>query len=185
MLEKRYTKELRADQPTGEEEILRISGYAAIFNTEFELFDGFFESVDPGAFSDVLAGDIRCLFNHDPNQVLARTQNNTLRLSVDAKGLKYEADLPDTQMAKDLFVSISRGDITQSSLAFIVESDEVTRDADDVFHRRILKLKELFDVSPVTYPANPDTSVMKRFREKLDKPNLSVLRCQLLRESLV
>lgn len=139
-----------------------VSGYASVFydpadkGTEFEFF-GIRERVMPGAFDRAIReDDVRGLFNHDANHVLGRTKAGTLRLSVDKKGLRYEADVPDTQSARDLVTSIKRGDVTGSSFAFRV-TDEEWRKEDGREIRMILGV-ELFDVSPVTFPAYEATS---------------------------
>src|SRR5688572_2866304 len=102
-----------------------LSGYAALFNTETVIGGMFREAVAPGAFRDAMGrDDVRALFNHDANIVLGRTGNGTVRLSEDAVGLRYEVDLPDTQAARDLMVSVRRGDISQSSFAFGIAARE-------------------------------------------------------------
>ena len=147
--------ELRVD---GEKEP-KLVGYAAIFDSLSEEMWGFKEKVAKGAFEKSLQrDDIRMLWNHDPNFVLARNKSGTLQLKEDTKGLYFEATPPDTQWAKDLLVSIKRGDITQNSFGFIILDDEW--DEDDEGRRvRSLKKVKLFDVSPVTYPAYPQTEL--------------------------
>lgn len=153
--------------------IRQISGYAAIFNTDsLPLGWGTFtERIAPGAFTDVLASkdlDVRALVNHDPNQVIGRSTAGTLALTENKRGLKVEITPPDTQIARDLLVSIKRGDIDQMSFAFRVgeETWEFSDDPETLDKRTITKVAELLDVSPVTYPAYPDTSVgVKRQKE--------------------
>lgn len=138
-----------------EGETMNVVGHASVYNTMSEDLGGFREIIAPGAFDDVLENDVRALINHDGNLILARTTSGTLKLSTDEKGLKYEFDMPQTSYGKDLAISMKRGDVTQSSFAFTVENDNwETKDGMDV--RTITKVKRLFDVSPVTYPAYPD-----------------------------
>ncbi|EOT1738166.1 HK97 family phage prohead protease [Klebsiella pneumoniae] len=142
--------ESQNEQPT------KIIGYAAVFNSRSEPMYGFREIIAPGAFDDVLQDDVRGLFNHDPNYVLGRTTSNTLAISVDAHGLRYEITAPDTQTIKDLVVApISRGDVNQSSFAFRVApgGERWYEDDEGVVIREITKFSRLYDVSPVTYPA--------------------------------
>lgn len=141
-----------------------LRGYAAKFDVLSENLGGFREQIAPGAFADVLGDDIRALFNHDPNHVLGRSTSGTLRVSQDSTGLYYEVDLPDTQAARDLQVSIDRGDVSQSSFAFRVAPNGDTWDEneDGVIIRTITKFARLYDVSPVTYPAYPDATVGTR-----------------------
>lgn len=138
----------------------RISGYAAVFDSMSEDLGFFREEIDSRAFDNVMGTgpDVRALFNHDANCVLGRTKAGTLRLKLDARGLAYEIDPPDTQIARDLMVSMRRGDVTQSSYAFIVKRDQWTDNADGSITRRVLEIEELFDVSPVTYPGYASTS---------------------------
>jgi HK97 family phage prohead protease len=152
--------ELRIDQ--GENQKPVIKGYAAVFNQLSEDLGGFREQVAPGAFKDTIArDDIRALFNHDPNYVLGRTKNRTLRLIEDEKGLAIEIDPPDTQWSRDLQESIRRGDITQMSFGFRAVKDEWSQ-ADKKMPIRTLIENWLRDVSPVTFPAYPQTSVKVR-----------------------
>lgn len=161
-----------------EGETMNVVGHASVYNTMSEDLGGFREIIAPGAFDDVLENDVRALINHDGNLILARTTSGTLKLSTDEKGLKYEFDMPETSYGKDLAISMKRGDVTQSSFAFTVENDNwETKDGMDV--RTITKVKRLFDVSPVTYPAYPDAddlviaqrglSVYKEKQERLNE----------------
>lgn len=138
-----------------------IEGHAAVFNQWSENLGGIFpfkEKVIPGAFRDSInVDDVRALFNHDPNYVLGRNKAGTLELKETQKGLLVRVTPPDTQWARDLTVSIDRGDISQMSFGFLVEDDKWgTEEGMDV--RELHKVK-LFDVSPVTFPAYPQTSV--------------------------
>lgn len=139
-----------------------IGGYAALFDAANSDADyrGWKESIDPGAFDSVMARkpDVRALWNHNPDHVLGRTASGTLRLSVDSKGLAYEVDPPDTQLARDLMVSMRRGDVNQSSYGFVVKRDQWTDEADGSVSRLILEYQDIFDVSPVSYPATDSTT---------------------------
>ncbi len=150
----------------------KISGYAAVFDSPSEDLGYFRESIDPHAFDTVMATapDVRALFNHDPNLILGRTKAGTLALSLDARGLAYTIDPPDTQLARDLITSMQRGDVTQSSYAFIVARDQWTDEADGTVSRRILEIEELFDVSPVTYPGFTATSAEVQSRVPRSMP---------------
>lgn len=152
--------ELRKDGE-GESEARKIVGYAAMFGTLSENLGGFREIIEPGAFDGRLEDDVRALFNHDRNHVLGRN-GTTMALSVDAVGLRYEIDPPNTQAAHDLMELLARGDVDQSSFGFTVEQDEWIEDDEQRTIRKILKVRRLYDVSPVTYPAYPDTQVALR-----------------------
>ena len=141
-----------------------IVGYAAVFNKLSDDLGGFREKIKRGAFKDALTrSDARALFNHRPDFVLGRESAGTLRLKEDNKGLWMEVDPPDTQFARDLMVSIERGDINQQSFGFYIKSDKWDGlDSKDETIRTILEIDELVDVSPVTFPAYPDTKVALR-----------------------
>lgn len=163
--ERRYNQqkiELRAYDEDGKKK-KTARGYGAVFNQRSLDLGGFEEIVSPSAFDEVLENDVRGLFNHDPNFVLGRTTSGTLRLDVDETGLRYEIDLPDTQTVRDLVIEpMERGDITGSSFGFMVDEDEWSEGDDGRITRNIHKVGKLLDVSPVTYPAYPDTTVAMR-----------------------
>ena len=141
-----------------------LVGYAAVFNREATIAGFFREQIAPGAFDAAIReDDVRALFNHDPNYVLGRTTSGTLTLSQDDDGLRYEADPPDTQWARDLMVTVGRGDVNQSSFGFQVVREEWTNPENraELPLRTILEAR-LFDVSPVTYPAYEETSAEAR-----------------------
>lgn len=143
----------------------KVTGYAAVFNSRSQEMWGFVEEIDARAFDEADMSDVRALFNHDPNLLLARTPN-TLKLSVDERGLRYEFDLPDTTAGADLAELLRRGDVTQSSFGFTIDQDEWEEREGELPLRRITKIKRLFDVSPVTYPAYQEASVALRSLER-------------------
>ena len=139
-----------------------VKGHAAIFDTLSENLGGFREKIAPGAFDGVLNDDVRVLFNHDSNLILARTTSGTARIGIDSIGLPFDYDSGDHTYSRDLIISMERGDITQCSFGFTIDEDKWEEDDDGRIVRTILKVKRLFDVSPVTFPAYPDTDVAKR-----------------------
>jgi len=160
--------ELRAETNEG---ATMITGYAARFNSWSEDLGGFRERIRPGAFSKALmTSDVRALYNHDSNNLPLGRTPKTLRLSEDTKGLRFEADLPDTQFAKDLAISIQRKDITGNSFSFTVEdSGDEWREKDGVTSRTITEFKQLFDIGPVVFPAydSPKVQVSQRSLDKI------------------
>jgi HK97 family phage prohead protease len=182
--ERRFTGncELRAIAPEAGVRA-KIAGHAAVFNSLSEELWGFRERIVPGAFAPALGkSDIRALLNHDPNFVLGRTKNGTLRVHEDETGLAVEIDPPETAWADDLLVSIGRGDISQMSFAFRV-GEESWETVDGANIRTILSFDEVFDVSPVTYPAYPETDVS--LREGLNPAELDaavVSACRRMRQ---
>ena len=149
--------ELRAEG----EEAPMITGYIARFNSLSEDLGGFVETIRSGAFAKTIQeSDIRALWQHNPEQVLGRTKNGTLRLREDETGLWAEIDPPDTTWARDAIASIRRGDVDQASFKFEAVRQEWDWNASPV-KRDLIEVK-LFDVSPVTFPAYPATSVAVR-----------------------
>lgn len=179
-IERRFTSGRVEVRNEGEGQPKKVRGYAAIYNQESENLGTdryqFREVIEPGAFDDVLKDDVRALFNHNPSLILARSKNGegTLKIGVDDVGLWYEFEAPDTQAGRDLMVSIERGDVDQSSFGFEVTREgqkwEETADGDKtILKRTILKVSRLHDVSPVTYPAYPDTTVALRSLEEFQR----------------
>lgn len=147
-----------ADKPA------RLVGYAAVFNRDAVIGGFFRERIAPGAFATAIKeDDVRALFNHDPNIVLGRNTAGTLTLAEDETGLQYDVEPPDTQLARDLMVSIGRGDVSQSSFGFQVVREEWSNPESrtELPTRTILEAR-LFDVSPVTYPAYEETTAEAR-----------------------
>lgn len=142
---------------TGDDGTPRIEWYAAVFDSLSEDLFGFREKVGRRAFSKTLKeGDIRALVNHNPDLVLGRNKASTLDLHVDHTGLQATVTPPDAQWARDLLVSVGRGDISAGSFGFRVLDDKWTPDEEYGFIRELREV-QLFDVSLVTYPAYPGT----------------------------
>ena len=183
MTDNRETRTFKSQELRANAESRRVEGYAAVFGSESEELGWFVEEIAPGAFDDVLSDDVRALYNHDENLILARTASGTLELSIDERGLRYAFDAPNTTAGNDLLESIKRGDISQSSFGFRVKEDkwedmEMEQNGKKWFKtkRTIMKVERLFDVSPVTFPAYPDTDVARRSldaRKKEEAPDLS------------
>lgn len=144
------------------ESVQHVRGYGAVFGELSDDLGGFRERIDPGAFTKTLQeADIRSLYNHEANYVLGRNRASTLEVGVDERGLYYDALPPNTQWARDLMVSIQRGDVNQSSFGFRTIRDEWTQDKDGNVIRTLREV-ELFDLGPVTFPAYPQTSAEAR-----------------------
>lgn len=143
---------------------LTLEGYAALFDSPSEVMFGGRERIERGAFTRVLKSDeldVRLLGNHD-GLALARTSNGTLELAEDDKGLRFVARLnPNVQAARDLHALVERGDITQMSFGFRADIEPVKRE-DGGNDWLIREVDELYEISAVTFPAYPDTTVEAR-----------------------
>lgn len=138
-----------------------LIGYVAVFNSPSEDLGGYKELLMPGCF-DPLPTDIPALVNHDDSACIGRTSANTLTLTPDEIGLAYRIALPDITVARDLKVSVERGDLTGCSFGFICLDDEWV-DSGDGTVLRIIRSVELIEVSVgVTFPAYTSTSSQVR-----------------------
>lgn len=148
---------------------VRVVGHAAVWDTETRIGPpgvGFLEKVARGSFAKTISdgADVRLLFNHNPDLVLARTRSGSLTLREDREGLKVDANLAPTTVGRDLAVLLERGDVSQMSFGFQVVKDRwetEERDGQMVEVRTILEAR-LFDVSAVTYPAYDETDLAVR-----------------------
>ncbi len=155
-----------------------FTGYAALFDDPTDIGGWFYESIHKDAFNSALArkDDVRAIFNHDPNLILGRTKSGSLSLEVDETGLKSTIRIPDTTLGKDLKYHIEQGDISQMSFGFIILKEERKGLLNEKPWYEIQDV-ELFDVSPVTYPAYANTNIEvkrqkaieSRVREIMDK----------------
>lgn len=147
-----------------------VRGHGAVYESTSTDLGGFVEIIHTGAFDDAIANsDIRALVNHDANLLLARMSAGNLKVETDSKGLAYEFQLGEQSYARDLAINLDAGNITQSSFAFTVQDDDWEETEDGKYIRHIYKVRELFDVSPVTYPAyeEADVRVAKRSLDQL------------------
>jgi len=139
----------------------RFTGHAAVFDQLSDDLGGYREKVAPGAFAKTIReADIRFLINHEPNLLLARNRNGTLRLSEDERGLAVDSDMADVSYARDLGTLLERRDIDQMSFMFETIIDEWDEGGDQPV--RTLKEVRLWDVSVVTFPAYPQTDAQMR-----------------------
>ena len=151
------TMELRIAEPENEgEDSFLVEGYASTFET-YTLFsrDGidYNERIERNAFDDADMSDVVLRVDHE-GRVYARTSAGTLEVWTDDHGLAQKSDLSKTQAAKDLFYDIKAGNYPKMSFAFIVAEDHYDKET----HTRIIdRISKVFDVSPVSFPANPTT----------------------------
>jgi HK97 family phage prohead protease len=150
----------RGDKPV-------LEGYAAKFNIRSHDFGGWAETIRPGAFTRTIADDdVVMHYDHGIGggmAVFGRTGSKTLRLSQDAIGLRFEADLPNTTAGKDLLELVDRGDIAEMSFAFRARQpggDEWHQEG--VMSIRTLIDVKLFDIAPVVHGQYPQTEIALR-----------------------
>lgn len=169
------TKEIRSlpvtleVRSTGENGKRTIAGYID-YNSPSEVLtdswgDRFIEELAPGCFDASLASrDVVGLWSHDITQVLGSTRSKTLRITSNQDRLSFELDLPDTQAGNDAWSIIQRGDVTGLSIGMIVKNDkwsEVDQDGQTLYKRTIIEA-DLYEISPVAFPAYPSTEVACR-----------------------
>jgi len=166
-VEKRFARHGVEVRDAGDGKGKIVTGYASVFydgtpGTEYRLAPDYVERVSPKAFDGALKrpDDVRALFNHNANLILGRNKAGTLRLAIDARGLRYEIDMPDTTVGRDLLESVKRGDVSGSSFSFYVTKQSF--DEKDKVLIRTIEDVELFDVAPVTYPAYEGTEASAR-----------------------
>jgi hypothetical protein len=167
MIEKRTITGTIEYRTEGDAMPKELGGIAAVVNSVTDL--GYFEEViAPGAFDYALQKDydIRCLFNHESELILGRTKANTCKVFVNAQGNLEYTWIPDYENPTHVSVvrSIMRGDITQSSFAFTIREQTWTESEKyGTMGKRVVNvIEDLFDVSPVTYPAYEDTEADAR-----------------------
>ena len=146
----------------GDGQTYRAEGYATTFDVPYLLyeFDGvkYFEQISGNALDGADVSDVVFRFDHE-GHVYARTKNGTLTLTPDGHGLKIDADLSTTEAARQMHEEIRTGLIDKMSWAFTVSEDSYNSETRT---RTILKIKKVYDVSAVTFPADADTDISAR-----------------------
>ena len=121
----------------------------------------YFEQIDPKAFDDADMTDVVFRVDHE-GSVYARTSAGTVNLWIDEHGLGQKTDLSRTQKARELYEDIKAGNYPKMSFAFTVAEDHYDR----ATHTRIIdRIAKVFDVSPVSFPANPTTELSVSTRD--------------------
>ena len=164
--------ELRALKNDSEKPEYRVSGYSTMFNKPFVLYREKWggqewdvrEQVDSHAFDECDMSDVIFNLNHE-GRVFARLSNDTLKLTIEEKGLKVDAYLGGTEEGRKIHEEIEGGYLTKMSYRFVVEDDkteEFTEGEKRVILRTITKIRKLYDVSVVSIPADDHTSISAR-----------------------
>ncbi|HEL2320007.1 TPA: HK97 family phage prohead protease [Streptococcus suis] len=153
----------REEQESGD---LILSGYFIKFDEEIELWPGYFEVIKrEGVEKAIKDADIRALFNHDHSLVLGRTGNDTVRLGVDDVGLFGDIIInKDDPQAVGAYARVQRGDVIGCSFGFFPIKINTEERDDGTYLDTILDL-EIFEVSPCTFPAYPQTEIAARQKD--------------------
>lgn len=188
--------EVRADEQDGSKMI--IEGYPIIFDKEVLIgekgdgWDGWYEKIDRNAFAGADMSDVALKYNHNDNfLILARTRNDSLKLTVDDKGVFMHAELIDTTQNRDVYKMVQAGLLNEGSFAFTVTEQDVRevgdwKDDDYEVHRTILGIGKLFDVAICPNGAYGNlTDIYARSKDLLEgelKGKAEALkRCEILR----
>jgi uncharacterized protein len=127
--------------------------------------DTFVEEIAEGAFDESLKiRNVVGLWSHVTSQVLGNTKSGTLRIENTKSELRFELDIPDTTIGNDAWISIKRGDVDGISFGMKVTKDKWSsedRESGKVYKRSILNA-ELYEISPVAFPAYPSNEVSVR-----------------------
>jgi uncharacterized protein len=145
-----------------------LEGYASMFGNSYDL-GRFDEVVEAGSFTRALSEgqDVRALIDHDPAKIIGRSKNGTLEMREDSRGLFTRIHLPDTQEGRDLATLVERGDLDAMSFGFTVQADRWEKK--EGRNTRYITDVDLFDISVVSFPANPETSVALRSMGRAEK----------------
>ena len=147
-----------------------LEGYFAVFNEPYQVFDGWVETVERGAFARYLSTgeDTKVLWNHDSNIVLGSTANGTAVLREDETGLWGSVEINEQdQEALNAYARVGRGDVNGCSFGFDIARQEEWWDEDGVYRTKITEVDPLYEVSPCTFPAYKATNISARNREHL------------------
>lgn len=184
--------ETRADETEGK---MIIEGYPVVFEQETYIdlgWDGWYEKIDRNAFEGADMSDVALKYNHDDSfLILARTRNDSLKLTIDEKGIFIHAELIDTTTNRDVYKMVQSGLLKEGSFAFTVEEQECHEigqyGADNYeMHRTIKKIGKLFDVAICPNGAYGDlTEIYARSYDLLENKNKgkveTLKRCRILR----
>ena len=164
-----------AKREEGTEQSYMVEGYATTFNEEYELFRygnyTVMEQVDKDAFKNTDVSDVVFMLDHE-GRVFARTRNGSLTLEVDDHGLLTKTNLGLTESSRSVFEDIDAGLYDRMSFAFTVNDESYREEELDngnvILHRTILGISKLYDVSAVSFPANPNTDISARSKDSID-----------------
>lgn len=182
------TLTVRADEQDNAKMI--IEGYPIVFDKETYIdlgYDGWYEKVDRNAFANADMSDVALKYNHNDNVfILARTRNESLKLTIDDHGVFMHAELIDTTTNRDVYEMVRSGLLTEGSFAFTVTDHTETKDDSGEVHRTITGIGILFDVAICPNGAYGDlTEIYARSLDLLESKKKdkaeALKRCAILR----
>ncbi|HIY92361.1 MAG TPA: HK97 family phage prohead protease [Candidatus Companilactobacillus pullicola] len=160
-----------------------LSGYAIVFDQPSENLGGFIEYVDNSALDNVDMSNVQLLYNHNMDNILARADSSTLSLSIDDKGLFFNAQIPNTTLGNDVAENVRNGNLKGCSFGFTIDDDDWSDLDEDTATRHITQIGDLFELSITPMPAYKETSVSNRslseFESKKNKKEDSNLNNEL------
>ena len=148
-----------------------LEGYFSVFGEPYQVWDGWIETIERGAFARYLASgaDVKVLWNHDSNIVLGSTENGTASLREDETGLFGSVEINENDSeAVSAYARVARGDVSGCSFGFDIARQDEWWDDEGIYHTKITEVDPLFEVSPCTFPAYKATSISARTKEKLE-----------------
>ena len=148
-----------------------LEGYFAVFGEPYQVWDGWIETIERGAFARYLASgeDTKVLWNHDSNIVLGSTGNGTAVLREDETGLFGTVEINENDSeAVSAYARVARGDVDGCSFGFDIARQDEWWDEEGIYHTKITEVDPLFEVSPCTFPAYKATSISARAKDSLD-----------------
>lgn len=149
-----------------------LEGYFSVFGEPYQVWDGWVETIERGAFARYLASgsDVKVLWNHDSNIVLGSTSNGTASLREDETGLFGSVEINEgDQEALNGYARVARGDVDGCSFGFDIARQEEWWDDEGVYHTKVLEVDPLYEVSPCTFPAYKATSISARNKDGLEE----------------
>ena len=156
-LDIRTTNQIRA-LPTTNDQKMVIEGYAAVINKPSNPMP-FIEYMKPGVFDHTNLDNVLAIYSHNFEDILARTDSDTLILKIDDQGLFFTCILPDTQLGHDIYTNVSNGNVKGASFRFEVGDDQWLRDDQDNLIHNILSITNVTEISLTPIPAYSQTSV--------------------------
>lgn len=148
-----------------------LEGYFAVFGEPYQVWGGWIETIERGAFARYLASgeDTKVLWNHDSNIVLGSTGNGTAVLREDETGLFGTVEINENDSeAVSAYARVARGDVDGCSFGFDIGRQEEWWDEEGIYHTKITEVDPLFEVSPCTFPAYKATSICARAKDSLE-----------------